>query len=632
MGLLAATLVEIKCNFTVNSLSEDNKGEKVINTNDLILDGFVLKDGKLIMTNMEKSTITINTNGEYIYKLKYSYNTDSALYSNIMIKQGVDENGKNIYANVLDKNNQYINTSVVKIYRNTDSIVMEFGKSVNNYEDGLVITNSFVEINDISIYNVAAINWGRAIAIFSLVLSIGMLICFSYLVKEKVHWVFLIIGTFLGLSYLILIPSQKVAWDECFHFSESYKLSLTGGYYTDEIINKYCDDTKVWPLNMPQSVEEYTSLNEYLNENADWLGEKGVGEYHKSNSVRLTTLGYIVPSLGISAARLFKLDFSQMYFLGRLFNLIIYLALTFLAIRRLATCKWVMFAVALMPTPLMIATTYSRDSTMIACAFLGMSYIMSEFYESDKKISWKNYSIFLIFTGILCCIKAIYAPLLLIVWFLPRNKFKDKKTMYLMKLGIFVVCFVAFISFILPTVASDNVAGDSRGGATSTTNQLSFLLSNPVFYTKVLLREIFNKAFDYSIGTGVMGEAGHIGMTTQGIMTIAIIVFLIITDNREKRSELKLWQRGLVLLMIFGSASLIFTALYLSFTPVGNAGINGVQGRYFIPVLLPLYLIISNNKIKNDIKPVNYNYAIAIIITLMGYINVYEFFIRNMCS
>ena len=42
---------------------------------------------------------------------------------------------------------------------------------------------------------------------------------------------------------------------------------------------------------------------------------------------------------------------------------------------------------------------------------------------------------------------------------------------------------------------------------------------------------------------------------------------------------------------ILGSAELIFLSLYVTWTPVGMDRIDGVQGRYFIP-LLPMLLFV----------------------------------------
>jgi uncharacterized membrane protein len=50
-------------------------------------------------------------------------------------------------------------------------------------------------------------------------------------------------------------------------------------------------------------------------------------------------------------------------------------------------------------------------------------------------------------------------------------------------------------------------------------------------------------------------------------------------------------------LVIMGAVKLaIFGALYLSYTPVGAAQVDGVQGRYFLPVLLVLPLMLVSAK------------------------------------
>ena len=48
--------------------------------------------------------------------------------------------------------------------------------------------------------------------------------------------------------------------------------------------------------------------------------------------------------------------------------------------------------------------------------------------------------------------------------------------------------------------------------------------------------------------------------------------------------------RGWILLLCAGVAAMVWVAMYLAFTPVGSDYIQGVQARYYIPLLLPLYL------------------------------------------
>lgn len=53
--------------------------------------------------------------------------------------------------------------------------------------------------------------------------------------------------------------------------------------------------------------------------------------------------------------------------------------------------------------------------------------------------------------------------------------------------------------------------------------------------------------------------------------------------NRKSR----LW----MFLLIAGTAVLIWTSMYIAFTTPGNTYIDGVQGRYYLPLLFPLWLI-----------------------------------------
>ena len=46
-----------------------------------------------------------------------------------------------------------------------------------------------------------------------------------------------------------------------------------------------------------------------------------------------------------------------------------------------------------------------------------------------------------------------------------------------------------------------------------------------------------------------------------------------------------------------GTIVLVWTAFYLTYTEPGSSCIQGVQGRYFLPVLLPLCLLAGNRRI-----------------------------------
>ena len=47
---------------------------------------------------------------------------------------------------------------------------------------------------------------------------------------------------------------------------------------------------------------------------------------------------------------------------------------------------------------------------------------------------------------------------------------------------------------------------------------------------------------------------------------------------------------------------LMFTSLYVQWTPLGASFIDGVQGRYFIPLLIPIAILANNSYIKINKK------------------------------
>jgi uncharacterized membrane protein len=66
----------------------------------------------------------------------------------------------------------------------------------------------------------------------------------------------------------------------------------------------------------------------------------------------------------------------------------------------------------------------------------------------------------------------------------------------------------------------------------------------------------------------------------------------------EHRKKLSL----LTISLIAGAAS-IFAALYVSFTPSNSMIVQGIQGRYFIPFIIPVVLLIATLlPIKVDIE------------------------------
>ena len=86
----------------------------------------------------------------------------------------------------------------------------------------------------------------------------------------------------------------------------------------------------------------------------------------------------------------------------------------------------------------------------------------------------------------------------------------DKKTMYMMKGGVFLIALLLCLSFMAPAVTNSDAIGDPRGGNTSGTSQMQVIFGAPVAYAKLLLESITNHLFNYLIGNAALGEMGHV--------------------------------------------------------------------------------------------------------------------------
>ena len=87
-----------------------------------------------------------------------------------------------------------------------------------------------------------------------------------------------------------------------------------------------------------------------------------------------------------------------------------------------------------------------------------------------------------------------------------------------------------------------------------------------------------------------------------------------------------------ILPLAAGVLVLIWTAMYLAFTEVGEVVIKGVQGRYYIPLLLPLLMVFYTDKIHTKWKEENYNLVMFMIVLLIWHLALYSRFLIPYCS
>ena len=135
---------------------------------------------------------------------------------------------------------------------------------------------------------------------------------------------------------------------------------------------------------------------------------------------------------------------------------------------------------------------------------------------------------------------------------------------------------------------------------------ISYLLHNKfkavkLFYNTIILQlEYYHQTM---LGF-YMGHADEvIGIPYIGFLALNIGLILSLFGDGEEiflTAKEKILSSISMLFVIF----LVLLSMLIAWTPISSEFIKGVSGRYFIPILLPILLILKNNKIiiKNDIR------------------------------
>ena len=86
------------------------------------------------------------------------------------------------------------------------------------------------------------------------------------------------------------------------------------------------------------------------------------------------------------------------------------------------------------------------------------------------------------------------------------------------------------------------------------------------------------------------------------------------------------WKQKLWIFVLASAAVvLVWTSMYLVFTTPGNTYIDGVQGRYYIPLLFLVWLVFNPKWITVHLKNQDYY---AVVLALAGGILLSEYYVN----
>jgi uncharacterized membrane protein len=334
---------------------------------------------------------------------------------------------------------------------------------------------------------------------------------------------------------------------------------------------------------------------------------------------------YLIPTLAFFIGKLLGLSAVVLFYIGRLSNLVFYIFIVYLAIKYTPILKWVFLLLALMPMALYEAASLSSDGFNIAISFLLIAYILKLAFDDEISNISKNQFLTVFILGIMLALsKEIYVLLLLFFLIIPKQKFisRNYKFTWFFIIFVFSICVGLLWGVIVKGMyvpLNPNVNPQV---------QISFILSHFASFTWIFVGTISQNLLFY-----LTTFVGTFGWTDIGLDTplhpflvyiyILFVLFVALTDKIEVYMQLK--QKIFSITLFLVSLISIFVLEYLTWTTVGNYLIEGVDGRYFIPVAPLLFLAFYNNRIPSFKEN---KILVPIFIIIMLLISVYMIYHR----
>lgn len=446
-------------------------------------------------------------------------------------------------------------------------------------------------------------------------------IFFLYTNCPKIEYTFLVCYIIMGIVQIFAVPIFKTP-DEGAHFLRSYEISL--GHAVSEqringsVLNEENVDEKV-NVSEDYTVEVGRDLPEALlfGGTLSWTGMTNMKLYDLkdmysyridndnvtfisfANSALYAPGTYLPQALGISFARVFSDKALILAYAARLANWLISGLLLFFAIRYTPIGKNMIFLIAMMPMNMQQCNSMSPDAFTFSVCVALFSFVLYQRFGRKEKMKLKHYIIMYILVFILCQCKIVYVPLCLLLFLIPKERFGTKRKYILNIIGVALVGIVICLGWL---IISSGLLIEIQPGV-SPSEQVSWILHHPIDYITVMLRTIDANG-DTWIRWALGEKLGWLNIDTSYILLFIYGILLIIVlflDNDIAKVDYTFYVRGMMLGVSVIVIVLIMTSLYVQWTALRMPEIEGIQGRYFLPLLMLIFMALkpANTLINN---------------------------------
>lgn len=425
----------------------------------------------------------------------------------------------------------------------------------------------------------------------------------------------------IGLLYFSIAPVQMIP-DENSHFYRAFEISI------GKFISKKLTDGHSSGNILPQALVDFYQNHDRLI-SINWNQSE---EVRFSNTALYSPFSYIPQSIGIFIARIFTSRVFIIYYIGRFFNFMTAFALSVFALKKIPFGRKILFVIMLMPMTMQEMISLSPDALVNSLSFAFVAFVLHCAYRKEK-ISNKDILMICAMISIIALCKIVYIVMFLLVFLIPSEKCVSKKSAVILK--VMVPAVAISLNLIWLSISSRFLVVFSHNGS-SPNAQVKYILLHPMRYVTVLVRTFFANSFFY-LKSCVGASLGLLNVSTNPVCWLGFLILLVFESSRNDYVHMPVKKQDVFIffLVFLGGCLLIFTSLYVQWTTLQAKIIEGVQGRYFIPLLPSLLLPICYDNyfrriLVKNINPVKisstYMFVLVLFFNFIAIVDVCKFY------
>lgn len=443
------------------------------------------------------------------------------------------------------------------------------------------------------------------------------------------HGFFLALGLISGLILCILTPPLKVP-DEISHFARAYEISqgvilspkeghFGGSVIPDSIIALH----KQYGYPIACDVNAKASPQDILAHLGDPLNPSQVS-FFKNNATFYFPTVYAPASLVMWMGRAAGASPLVLMYLGRIATMLCAVIVTALAIRITPIYKWLFVFLSFVAAAATQRASLSADALTNAFALLLLAMTLRLGLDSRRSLDTRAV-IALMAVGVFVAVaKQAYLVLPFLVLLAPLAS-PAQKAGANRKMWMGVAAVIGFS--VIATLAWNNATANLNDywdilGNAYPSEQIKWGITHPLNMVAVLARTIVP-----GLPAWILQIFGNFGFCRDGFVflpltlaAIALVVFLLFADGSHPRNPTR-WQR-LTLLAVGLAASLLALLANYLINIKGNYTIDGVSGRYFLPVAPILcaaaYRANTRFKVGGLVMAASAIFTLALLVGLVG--------------